>query len=1666
MTMSSGDDDVSIEVFIEEIEGEILLDGCGASQDELERARKTVALLRGVLPRLSDNADAARACFEMGTLLGWPLRDADAALESMRDAYQRSPSSLCFARGYRKAAMHAKQPKQLAAALENEARLSESKENAAQLNTVRACLLETELGNTEAARFCYVQAVEASPRAEALEALERLTLAADEPGNAATHAQKLASLVTDVAVRAEHLARAARHLDRSGDAHAALALAVQAQVDAPGSPAISFTLERLLTADGSLVELANLRERQISEGIIDATNGWFDAGVMARCRLEDPERAVVAFRAAADAAGSDAHKARAPLEQLSQVLEELERWSEMVTVEKRLLALCEGKQKAKPWNRIAWIYEACLDDEVLATQAYDHALAADPLSSSALEGAGRLIYRSGDNDERRVRLLEMHRLEAAAATSTAARGNALRRVGELLIEDDSTLDEGIESLRQALTLLRGNLTVQAALERALHRKRDWKMLVDLYEHQLEQEEEPSRQAWLLAQMGLIAADRLDDRPRAISALKRHMEMGQEHPSVSLIRLAELLEDGEDDDTHIAVLARIAGQTTGNVQRATILQRIAAVNERRGKFDEAIAAYDEAIRLAPATHPVHADAGRAFLRAGQYEELLALLLAGSRDGDDDTRADWLVRAAEVMDRHLDRTEDAIDALHSAIALDSESNARPALRAMLTRHARWEDLAAEFDAEDDSECEASELLRRAIIAEAVDDDTALALYARALDGGEGLAWLPYARLAALRGRWEDLEKRYASLEGSEAVRHHARYRAGEIAAERLAAPDRAVEHWLVSHAMAKHALAPVVALAPMSKESDAHLELLASLQAATRDKVTRLSCLRRRIDALDALGRDDEALQARLDVLALNPSNTWVLTEVELELEGRGDRVALADVLRKAAADPQLEPGLMTTVQAALGSVLEQLGLLRDAVVAYESAQDEPGSDGRGLKSRATLLGLRRCYDAIEDDRVGQVLAALAACPPAGPEQALCGRALAWWWVERGDNSAAIDALETALKAHPCDYDALNDLIEIAGDKVPARVTDAMLQAFEREEDPSRSRRLGLALATRLLRSGRLEPARETVDRLRDDNPDDLRVLMLHADVQEQRASWQRAAATLDRVATHVDAPPPVRVEALLRIVALQTNHLDDPAAAKAATRRILTLDAEEGDLSTGARLDIEETLGEYRAAATSLEELTRDSDLSDSERTPLLMRLATLHECHLDDPAAALATMRRITDAAGRDQVSRRLAALGEQTGRWDLTCQALEAALDDGTPVDPTWEAAVRRRLGDLLHQRLERSDSAFQQYERVLELEPTDTATLQALADIAAAQSADHAILFHRQLLAVDPDRASSYRALRQLFLQVDDTDGAFCAEAVLVGLNAANDEERYFYRQRRMSGTQKIVAKLNAPELELLFPERAEPALQLFAALEPALSSLFGVDRTSYGLDEDPQSSQLLTPIVDAVARLLGVTDFELRAISPRLRATSELGDPAMVLLPRTLEDALRREQQFVCGAVLGRIAFCGVAADPGRTAAVTQAQLRHAMFAACELAGAELPNPVARGAIYADIKARLDEALTGEVRTHVVDAAKRYAASEPVDESFITNALRGACLRTAILCAQDPSVAVRCLHTHGALFDGDAVEGQMPDVARAALPFMISAAHLRLRARLSGDVKGGLE
>ena len=1660
----NGDAGVSIQVSVTELDEEVAipLDGEAPSVEEQHRAFALLSYLREILPRLSHAADAAQVQFEIAEQLRGPLEDVAGALEASRAAFRRQPRKLHIARAYRKAALQADSLREAVTALDAEAKRMTAGAARAALHVERALLLNRFFDNDKAAQYAYKRALDNDPsNVIALTAMERAAATYADFDKAAGWAQKLAGAVTDPKLRAEHQARAARHLESSGDIQSATTLVASAHVDAAESPAVSFALERMCFAEKAYDELIALRKWQIEKGVIEPASGWFDVGVIARYGLGNHGEAIAAFKKAAREAGEAAAPCFEELSWLYAIGGDHKGTARVLSEQLRFEQL--PQRRAALWHRLARVHGDLLDDDDAAIKAFENALAEDPSYYPVLADAGRLFHRSGSQ----ARLLTMHRLEAQAAETATDRAGALRRMGEILVQDPQTRDEGIVALRQALEELPGHLSAFGSLERALKSKEAWAELVQLYERELERTEEPSRRRFLLSEIGKLAADRLDDPTRAIAALTQAVAVDATGgPSPLITRLAELLEETEEHDELVPVLTRIADATNDRSERATTLERLAMVHERRGRIEDAVLAYKRAVGAAPPSHPAHASAGRAFLRTERYRELLEVLEAGLATAPPSGKAMWLQKIAAIQDRRLGRTKDAISSLEKALELAPDSfPARQTLIELLTREGMWDELTAVIAGAPDS---GAMSMRRAVVAEAAGDTkTAAEQYGRALEHGVKLARVPYLRVAQAEGRWDELEAHYAAVPESSDKNAvlHARYRAAELAHERLKRPTDAVRYLTEAAAAVKGSLSPVVAMLPLvAHVPETRGKLLGLLETMTTDPATRLACLRLQAHAQAAHGDMHATVSAHQKLLELQPSDPVSSVIVEIALEHQADRIGLANHLRRAATDDTLDPQLKSATLASLGSVLEQLGQLRDAALALEASREAAGEE----VSRRTLLGLYRLYTALEDrDRIPLVLEALAECPPPGMEQAICLRRLAACWWMRGDAGRAADALRAALASDACDYEAIKALAELPN-VAESELIDALMRAFELEQSPDTLRDLGNALAARLLSIGRLHTARETVDRVLAGAPDNLSAQMLLAEIHERRKSWKLAAAALERIASHDEASDNVKLEALRRLANIQVLHLRSPAQAKEVADLVAKL-APQDEVAQRVKLEVQVLAGEHEAAVATLTTITERDDVTPLARADDLLRLASLLDNKMNDPAAAIAALGKITGRHERASAVKRLLELGEKSGRWDLACLALEKSLNDEDEMDAGWECAIRRRLSQILRERLGRPDEAFRHEERIVELDPNDVATLERVIAGMTDTDPDRAIAYHRRLVDAAPERIGSYRALRNLFVDKGDIDGAFCAEAVLVGLGVATEEETYFYKGRRAARGARIAGTLSPVELALLCPERDHHALALFATIDALVPKMFKLDATGYGTDAGSTRSSGLTSVANQISHLLGAGNVSVQLVSPKLGPTVERDQDAIMMLPRGIEDGTPREQRFVCGALLARVALHGIAADPLRLNAFTDNQLNQLIKAALAIAAPDRGVEEPSGAVYADLKMKLDEALGEAARERlkllVEDSA---AALSHVDGAELRGTLSRAAARAAMLCSADPAEAIKNATLYARMFGEDPRHtrpggiredpvGKLPAHFHCALSFAVSEAHAKMRSRL---------
>lgn len=1594
-----------------------------------ERQRRLVTWLRGLVPRLPD-AEAARVLAEIGEQLAGAGAPQE-ALETTRQAFLRHSRDVFVARAYRCAALRVGASEDVLAAIEGEARNARASTRRSLLEMERGLALEVD--RPAAARVAYLRALDGGAvNLVALEGLERLARRERAFGEAQGYASRLAGATWEPAVRAEHLARAAGYALEAGQIDEALSLAAHAASgDGPVSPLVAVRAEAVAIAAGRYEDVVALRERAIHTGEVGTGEGWFDVGLMARYRLGDGDRAREAFERASAACDAAADRDACDRE-LLPIYERQGRWDEVVgCAERRLGVDQDPMHRAHLLSRIAGA-RLRQGDESGALAAFGQALEQDPTYGPALEGAGRIYQSRGDV----VRLVAMHQVEAETAPTERDRGLALRRAGEVLIQDEATRAEGIRLLQSALAALPGDLGTFGALERALRRERRWGELRDLYEAEIARGDEPARRGWLNALLALLTTEQLGDRARALQALREMEGLPVAHPPAPLLRLARLFEDQDDLDALAEVLARQAEQTAAPALRASLLTRLAEVHERRGAETAAVASHREAVAVAPPSHGAFGAAGRAFLRMERYEELSALLEEGASPGvGERDRARWLEKAARVLEMQLGRVDDAVVALSRALALLPEDpEMSMALEDLLARHERWERL--EPVAEGPS-------LWRGGLAEAVGrDDRALACYRQALAEGSTMARLPYRRALLAERRWDELERHVTSSASGYATSAAHLWAAHGAAAR--GDRDAATRHAIDAHA-AKPEPAAALALAQWwGPELPATaLPVMSVLVEAMDDPGVGIAALRRIVVSLARLGRDDEAHRRRLALLERAPADPIALPAVEVALEASGDRATLVALLRAALAEDALEPEYRAALAVKLGAVLESSGRRRDALDVFEAATMVDPAHRTALVARARLAA-----SLGDDTRRGAALEALAALPPDGPERTLCWRARQGEKTLRGEDGGADGPFGgPALHAPGNDVAARAALRDGLRQGDAEAYLEALTRGFERataDREHGRLAPIGAALAAELLRRGRTDRAHVVCERVQSDCPDDLSISMLAAVTHEYRFAFDRSVGALLRVVRHPEVAADVALEAWRRIAWFSVRRLHDRDGARRALAAMNEIVDDQDDRNAVARLEVEMLLEDWNAAAQTLAVLaaseTRDSD----ERAEDWLQLAILRE-RMGDPKGAMGALANVDTPARRRDAVERLFGLAVRSQRWREAVEALDTVLE--RPFDIDWVRAMRQRLAHIFREELDDEAGAQDQEAKRAKLRAArpgrDAVGVGAEALLLTDADRTRALAEQRARLERYPSQTEGYRAVRALADQLGEEVTAFRAEAVLVGLGEATEEERASYTRRRARFTAVPQMALDDTMCEFLYPDLADAGAQLLVALDAAWPRILGVDSGGYRVHPDAAPASLVTEVA-RVARVLGVDGYRLviTAAEASLAVDFDRDDDPLLLVPPSLADALPAEQAFVLGAMFATVRFGGIAIGPSRHRALDHDALGALLEGAAALAQR---SPVSAGTAAATVHDRLRNELSTPVRLELEDLGP--ALSLPLDGARMRRRLSIAAVRAGMLCAADPAVAVRALRTHHRLF-GPVGDRGLPEVGWAGLPFAVSA------------------
>ena len=529
-----------------------------------------------------------------------------------------------------------------------------------------------------------------------------------------------------------------------------------------------------------------------------------------------------------------------------------------------------------------------------------------------------------------------------------------------------------------------------------------------------------------------------------------------------------------------------------------------------------------------------------------------------------------------------------------------------------------------------------------------------------------------------------------------------------------------------------------------------------------------------------------------------------------------------------------------------------------------------------------------------------------------------------------------------------------------------------------------------------------------------------------------------SAVYERIGhSHTDA----KLGALAWIQAgvIELRELNDPPAAFFAAGRALSRDPDNAQ-ALELRADAGEAAGRARDAAEALQKLL-DRDDDPARAAGWKLRLGGLY-ARSGDSEKAVSLLGPALDAV-EPAVLLKLAS-GARSLPTFHAIRVYRRLLDVfQEPVEPEPTQAQLAEWSEALGRRLlaeDQRDEALEAFRRALKHEPGNVAALRHIADLGAPADGLQAQL---ALFDVSPS-PEPLQMLVKLFDAQERPDGAFCAAAVLVGVDSANAADKALYEVTASRPPPVDLPLIgDDPVLHAAGDEGA--ARELLAAAMPELAKALPTDMTG-GRGALVKGDNPVRRVVSAIARALGMPEPQiyLARAEPGIVAPVAAEAPGLLVGAEVPKRWSARQQRFLYARSLAHIRrgthpLAGLPA--ARLAAIVGELTRLAAPPETDLA--TLPPPDAA------LAERLARHLGPEAHPRLSGLAARVAAEPPVQFEALALGIRESAERVALAVCGDPAAALSIVagETQGGL--------RAPEVARLAR-FAVSEAYLALRAR----------
>jgi tetratricopeptide (TPR) repeat protein len=1146
------------------------------------------------------------------------------------------------------------------------------------------------------------------------------------------------------------------------------------------------------------------------------------------------------------------------------------------------------EQKRTLLLRAARLFERGKDTLGRAEQAYREILALDADDQVALAGLEEVCRRAGKYEE----LIEMLLGRAEQSQEPGDKARAMAEIGRIYARELDDAEQGVIAYSQAFCYAPTENSYAHEIERlAGANEAFWAEVLSALGESSQDESLPvETRTVLLLQAGDWYRTRLSRPDLALPCLQSVLAVdpGNERALVSLTELYRKAQQWVE--LGMVLTRRADAAATPALARDLRTQSAEILEKNIGDVPSARAIYEQVLSEDPG-HVGASDAlARLYERSGDFQALAQLLEQRSQAQRGAEQVRTLCKIAELYEDRLADQAEAVRRYEAALALDPTSlDALHGLERVFAKTGRYKELLQNLESQIALAATPKQrvaLLERIAAVheeEFLDHEAAAGALERALatDAVRVSVMANLVRYYRVLNRWEDacrLYERQLALVEEPKERIALAMAWGRLLAEQVGSPDRAAQAYeLVLQLEPEHsaALEALARLRERSGDADAALEAILALADQATTPEARAEQLLRAAKLLEDRGDKDGAIDHYKQALDANPKDKGASAALRAAYVARGDVAAAVDLL-------ELELGRTEGERAQARLAGEMARLLRDKV--KDDLRAEQAAKRAVQLDPSNMDALRVLGDiAFEDARFVEASAhygrMVGRVESLGQDEAV--RILVRY-VDASSNAGstekALAAMDTLLRLAPENAEALARVAQVTFEHgAPERAAELLGDYLERFggrlRDPER------ALATyrygeALRRAGLLDQAIPKLEEACDLDPSLAAPLVALANAHAQTENW---LAVVHAKSRHLDiAGDDERAQLLIELGELAASKLGDRTQATKSYVAALELRPDDRKLLT----KLMQLYSEDKDWNKLVEVVLKLAEFVDepAQKVKYLHTAAMVTARQVEDPAQAAVYFDQVLELDPKNlKALEEYISIERDAGNYKavvgLLTRRVQLAQELG---QQPLALASYDELASVYETKLVDYPAAIEALEAATDLDPENRERAEKLASLYESDPEAYqarAVALQEKLLAQNPFRQESYKALRKIYTATRNADASWCLCQTLTLLKLAEpDEERFFARMRAETAAPAQEAFSEEDWVERVMHPSAHPLLTaVFALIEGAVVQARAQSLAHFGFTEehriDPATHP--APLAQTLYYAAGVLGISLPAV-----------------------------------------------------------------------------------------------------------------------------------------------------------------------------------------------------